>query len=129
MDKDPVFQFSEYFDNDFLQELYENNISYAIGLFEIFCEITAPDLISISLHVEAANWDRVRFHLHKLDPNPSMVGLLPLSHQIQQLETKLIFQDTDTAVTDFYNIQSALLAAIPYVREEINRMKLFVAGH
>ncbi|WP_212004856.1 Hpt domain-containing protein [Chitinophaga sp. HK235] len=129
MDKDPVFQFSEYFDNDFLQALYANNISYAIDLFEIVCYATTPDLISISTYVEAADWDRVRFHLHRLKPDMSMVGLLPLSRRIKQLETQLLFKNTATAAADFYDIQSAMLAAIPYVREEINRMKLYLSSH
>lgn len=136
MNHDPVFRFSGHFDDEYLQELYENNIEYVVDLFEAFCDIITGKLQHIQAHLESAEWEHARFSLRRFCESLYMVGLTSPGREMQHIEQQVIalsnqhrkiIIDTASVVMAFRRIHIEVLAKLPYIREEIARMKVYLS--
>jgi signal transduction histidine kinase/DNA-binding response OmpR family regulator len=120
------FEFHSELDVKYLNALYENNISYAADLFEIFLRTIKDEVVKIRKMVEERDWEQLRFQVHKLKPNFAMVGLTWITSQMQQLENTLnnnahISPEEVDAV--FAGISRDLEKFYPIIAEEYERMK------
>lgn len=136
MNHDPVFRFSGHFDDEYLQQLYENNIEYAIDLFETFCGIITGKLQDIQALLEAAEWENASFSLHRFCESLYMVGLTTPGQEMRQIEQQVIdlsnqqrkvIIDSALVVMMFRRIHIEVLAKLPYMKEEIARMKVYLS--
>ncbi|MBC9909574.1 hypothetical protein [Chitinophaga varians] len=136
MNHDPVFRFSGHFDDEYLQELYENNIEYVIDLFETFCDIITGKLQNIEAHLESAEWEHASFSLNRFRENLYMVGLTSSGQEMRHIEQQVFalthqprkeIIDTASIVMAFRRIHIEVLAHLPYFREEIARMKVYLS--
>jgi signal transduction histidine kinase/DNA-binding response OmpR family regulator len=120
------FEFHEELDVKYLNTLYENNISYAADLFEIFLKTVKDEMIKIQRLVTNRDWEQLKFQVHKLKPNFAMVGLTWISSNMQQLENTLNTntipppEDVDAL---FRNISLDLEKFYPIIGKEYERMK------
>ncbi len=122
------FEFHKDLDVKYLNTLYENNISYAADLFEIFLKTIREELVKIQALVDARDWEQLKFQVHKLKPNFSMVGLTWISARMQNLENTL---NTNTSLPPeevdalFANISEEVEKFHPIIAAEYDRMKIY----
>ncbi|MCW3464257.1 PAS domain-containing hybrid sensor histidine kinase/response regulator [Chitinophaga nivalis] len=123
------YEFNNDLDVRYLTALYENNISYAADLFEIFIRTIREEVAKLKVLVERHDWEQMKFQVHKLKPNFAMVGLTWISAKMQILENYLrthqeyhnneiasLFNEITVEVTKFY----------PVVEAEYGKMRAFV---
>ncbi|MBW8684922.1 ATP-binding protein [Chitinophaga rhizophila] len=120
------FEFHHELDVKYLNTLYENNISYAADLFEIFLKTIREEVVKIRKLVENRDWEHLKFQVHKLKPNFAMVGLTWITSNMQQLENTLnsnkrIPPEEVDAV--FADISKDLEKFYPIIEQEYERMK------
>lgn len=83
------YEFNNDLDVKYLTGLYESNISYAADLFEIFIRTIRDELKKLQGMMDNHDWESMKFQVHKLKPNFSMVGLTWISTKMQELENYL----------------------------------------
>ncbi|RAJ88122.1 PAS domain S-box-containing protein [Chitinophaga dinghuensis] len=113
----------------FLNGLYENNISYAADLFEIFIRIIRDEMAKVGEQLERSDWTSMKFNLHKLKPNFAMVGLTWITEKIQALEGILVVDQEQrrNEITRLYNeIVSEMNKYYPIVNAEYEKMRKFI---
>ncbi|SJZ68738.1 PAS domain S-box-containing protein [Chitinophaga eiseniae] len=123
------FEFHPELDVKYLTALYENNISYAADLFEIFIRTIRDEIKKLKAIVDTGDWERVKFQVHKLKPNFAMVGLTWISAKMQELENYLRTgepQQPESATRLFDEIVADVDKYYPVVDEEYARMREFV---
>jgi signal transduction histidine kinase/CheY-like chemotaxis protein/HPt (histidine-containing phosphotransfer) domain-containing protein len=129
----PEFDFHNELDVKYLNALYENNISYATDLFEIFLRTIHEEVSKIRILVDERDWEQLRFQVHKLKPNFSMVGLTWIAAKMQQLENNLhpdtLENNNNTMPSPqevdafFESISHDLNKFYPIIQEEYRKMK------
>jgi HPt (histidine-containing phosphotransfer) domain-containing protein len=120
------FEFHNELDVKYLNALYENNISYAADLFEIFLKTIREEVLKLRKLVENRDWEQLKFQVHKLKPNFAMVGLTWITSKMQQLENTLNNNaDTPPEEVDevFAGISRDLEKFYPIIAKEFERMK------
>ncbi|TWW00055.1 ATP-binding protein [Chitinophaga pinensis] len=120
------FEFHNELDVKYLNTLYENNISYAADLFEIFLKTILEEVVKIRKLVEDRDWEQLKFQVHKLKPNFAMVGLTWITSKMQQLENTLnsnIATPPEEVEAVFAGISRDLDKFYPIIEQEYERMK------
>ncbi|SFE85525.1 Signal transduction histidine kinase [Chitinophaga sp. CF118] len=120
------FEFHEELDVKYLNTLYENNISYAADLFEIFLKTVNEEMVKIQKLVVDRDWEQLKFQVHKLKPNFAMVGLTWISNNMQQLENTLnanTIPAPEGVDALFSGISRDLEKFYPIIAKEYERMK------
>ncbi|HVI48471.1 MAG TPA: PAS domain S-box protein [Chitinophaga sp.] len=123
------FEFHEGLDVKYLTALYENNISYAADLFEIFIRTIRDELEKLRVMVNDKDWEAMKFQVHKLKPNFAMVGLTWISAKMQSLENTLRSnqpEHEEATVALFNEIVDDVNKNYPVVEEEHKRMRQFI---
>ncbi|WP_212005883.1 PAS domain-containing hybrid sensor histidine kinase/response regulator [Chitinophaga sp. HK235] len=123
------FEFHGELDVRYLTALYENNISYAADLFEIFIRTIKDEMQKLRNMVEKNDWEKTKFQVHKLKPNFAMVGLTWISAKMQELENNLRTgepQHPEAATQLFREVVEGVEKYYPIVYEEYARMREFV---
>ncbi|NIG57631.1 PAS domain-containing hybrid sensor histidine kinase/response regulator [Chitinophaga sp. Cy-1792] len=122
------YDFSPDLNVQFLNGLYENNISYAADLFEIFLRIIKDELGKIRELLDNDDWSNMKFSLHKLKPNFAMVGLTWITENVQVLESLLNEKDINKAdIENRYNeIVTSLEKYYPVVNAEYEKMRKYI---
>ncbi|NML39835.1 hypothetical protein HHL17_21730 [Chitinophaga sp. G-6-1-13] len=132
MNQDPVFEFSEYFDNTFLLELYQNDIDYALDIFEITLSHYPTVLAELQVSVLENNWEEAILFAHRLKSGIRGLGFTQQANKLGHLHKLITIENAkDTPVINklCHEIQFSLLSAIPIVRNEMNRMRLYLGMH
>jgi signal transduction histidine kinase/CheY-like chemotaxis protein/HPt (histidine-containing phosphotransfer) domain-containing protein len=122
------FEFHTDLDVKYLRTLYENNISYAADLFEIFLNTIREELVKIQAMVIARDWEQLKFQVHKLKPNFAMVGLTWISAKMQNLENALVANASlppEEVEALFANIEADVEKFYPIIAAEYDRMKIY----
>lgn len=120
------FEFHNELDVKYLNTLYENNISYAADLFEIFLKTILDEVVKIKKLVEDRDWEQLKFQVHKLKPNFAMVGLTWITSKMQQLENTLnsnAATPPEEVEAVFAGISRDLDKFYPIIEQEYERMK------
>lgn len=120
------FEFHNELDVKYLNALYEDNISYAADLFEIFLKTIREEVVKLRKLVENRDWEQLKFQVHKLKPNFAMVGLTWITSKMQQLENTLNNNaNTPPEEVDevFAGISRDLEKFYPIIEQEFERMK------
>ncbi|WP_158538647.1 PAS domain-containing hybrid sensor histidine kinase/response regulator [Chitinophaga skermanii] len=121
------YEFHPSLDVRYLNTLYESNISYAIDLFDIFVQTILDELEKLHVTVKNRDVDQLKFQVHKIKPNFSMVGLTWVTQKMENLELYLrshqdfeeidhMLQDANTEVKKFF----------PIIEEELKKMQAFL---
>lgn len=139
MDYDYVFEFSDYFDSEYLQDLYQNNIPYAVEVFQISYSSIADQLSTIHVHLVGGDWTMALFDLHRLWPILDQVGLTLLSGQLRETGLRLnvlakatsgdleATEEAASVQTTFRQTALSTLATLPYILEEMYRMDVYLS--
>jgi len=122
-----MYHFNPRLDVNYLQELYENNIEYAAGLFGIFMENIHADWDEILRLKDLHDVQNLYQAIHKIKPNFAMVGLTWIAQTLEQAEKAIRREDA------WPEVESLLLKAdkeleiyLPVVKEEYQHLQAFV---
>lgn len=123
--KEVSFNFNVLLDQDFLQMVYEGDLSYAGDIFEIFLTHSVKEMDELGQAIDLQDWDATRRISHKLKPNFSMVGLPQLEEKMGQIEMLANLQNNVEAIPGiFLDIQSSLTAYIPILEDDLEKIRL-----
>ncbi len=117
------YQFSIHFDQQFLTELYGDDMRSAEEVFQ-------SSIIQIHQELEVAetlfkkgNITEVRKIFHRIKPLFGYVGLLPVQDYIQTFEDNCIhFREIEGLALAFENLKVIILDASTKISEEKNRL-------
>lgn len=118
-----VFVFNPRLDVNYLSALYEHNIEYATGLFEIFLENIHNEWDEIKNSSKVKNFILLRQLVHKIKPNFSMVGLTWITSEMEMIE-KCLKEDFNFECINNY-IQKAdreLELYLPVIQDEYQKL-------
>ncbi|QJB31774.1 hypothetical protein HF329_10765 [Chitinophaga oryzae] len=141
MNHEPVFEFSEHFDGEFLRQLFDGNLEHVIALFEDLYQ-TIPELLrAIRDDMASADWINAATKVHQLKSTVKFIlksnhpeELRRMEHQLYHIIQPLPLSDTPTIsreasniIADFHRIHLEILAARQFVLAEINRMRIYLS--
>jgi len=122
-----MYRFNPRLDVNYLQELYENNIEYAAGLFGIFLENIRPDWNEILRLKQAHDTQNLYQAIHKIKPNFAMVGLTWIAQTLEQAEKAIRKEDTWPEIEALLTkADKELEIYLPVVEEEYQHLQAFV---
>lgn len=138
MSHDPVFEFSEHFDGEYLRNLY-SSIDEILIVFETYCDSVPLCINAIRNSMEVSDWRNAAMDIHRLKSAILIVRRTHLSeelHKIGQRINKAIFlslpddeisfsAEANDIIASFHRIQLEILAHLPLVYAEIDRMRIY----
>lgn len=120
------FRFSESFDNDFLNELFGDDLVYAITIFEGFLEEMPECCYRMRSAFESNDIAGMRSSAHKCKTLFSYIGLKKIAVQIEALEMACdVLDNTATMQPLFTSLLQQKEAIEKMVSDEINRLKQY----
>jgi hypothetical protein len=121
------FEFNSRLDRDFLHSLYEDDISYAVDVFESFLNDTKNEFREIKKKYKENDIRGIRQKLHKIKPTFSFVGLTELTKETEQVikicDLSSCVTETEPGCSDLF---SKISDSFCIVEEELSRMKNFL---
>lgn len=81
-----IIPFVEDLDREYLKELYDEDIEYALSMFQTFVTDVFPEFINKAKLLHTENTDEIAKWAHKIKPTAAMVGLTHLERQLKNLE-------------------------------------------
>lgn len=121
------YEFHPSLDVRYLNTLYESNIGYAIDLFEIFVMTNKEEVGKLQALADNKDWDGLKFQVHKIKPNFSMVGLTWITTKMETLENYLNKAvSLDTIPVMLRDITDELKGLFPIIEQELQKMYEFV---
>jgi CheY-like chemotaxis protein/HPt (histidine-containing phosphotransfer) domain-containing protein len=123
------YEFHPGLDVRYLNTLYESNIGYAIDLFEIFVMTIQEEMGKLETVVKDRDWEKLKFQVHKIKPNFSMVGLTWITARMEQLEAHLRkAEELDMIPGMLQEIITEVNRLFPTIESELQKMQAFVKG-
>jgi HPt (histidine-containing phosphotransfer) domain-containing protein len=121
------YEFHSSLDVRYLNTLYESNIGYAIDLFEIFVMTNKEEVGKLQTLADNKDWDGLKFQVHKIKPNFSMVGLTWITTKMETLENYLNKAvSLETIPVMLREITDELKGLFPVIEQELQKMYEFV---
>ena len=120
------FSFSDKLDIDFLKEVYEDDMEYALDIFEIFLDTFEEEYGKLKAKIESSNCSDIRAAAHKMKPTFSMVGLTKITKKFKKLEAAAKNDDCDSALEIFKEVDKTLLKKIPLIKSQKEQLSAFV---
>ena len=121
------YEFHSSLDVRYLNTLYESNIGYAIDLFEIFVMTNKEEVGKLQALADNKDWEGLKFQVHKIKPNFSMVGLTWITTKMETLENYLNKAvSLETIPVMLREITDELKGLFPIVEQELQKMYEFV---
>ena len=120
------FQFSDHLDSAFLQEFYQDDLSRAELMFDVFLKIIDGEVSTLEKLMKDEDWDAFSSQAHKIKPNFQMVGLPVLSQKMKSYESARNDADLCKMITlEFQEWKNDFFAAKEKVMTELDRIKKF----
>ncbi|UYQ94213.1 response regulator [Chitinophaga horti] len=124
------YEFHSGLDVKYLNTLYESNISYAVDLFEIFVNNIREEMRKLDVIAAGKDLDQLRFQVHKIKPNFSMVGLTWVTAKMETLEGLLRNNtEMDKVPGLLAEVVSEVDKFFPVVENELRKMQDFIKAH
>ncbi len=123
------YEFHPGLDVRYLNTLYESNIGYAIDLFEIFVMTIQEEMGKLETVARENDWEKLKFQVHKIKPNFSMVGLTWITARMEQLEAHLRkAEELDMIPGMLQEISTEVNKLFPTIESELQKMQAFAKG-
>lgn len=123
------YEFHPDLDVKYLNTLYESNIGYAIDLFDIYVLTIRDELVKIRKVANEGDWETLRFQVHKIKPNFSMVGLTWITTKLEAMENLLRHNENlETIPALLGEIMEEVNGFFPVIENELQKMQAFMAG-
>jgi DNA-binding response OmpR family regulator len=124
------YEFHPALDVRYLNTLYESNIGYAIDLFEIFVMTIREEMGKLEKVAQEQDWEKLKFQVHKIKPNFSMVGLTWVTGKMEALEGILRkAEELDVIPGMLEEITTEVNNLYPTIESELQKMYAFVKDH
>lgn len=122
------FKFSSDLDQGTLEQLYGDDLHYAVSIFEIFIEYSVRDFKQLQVSVENSDWEEIRQLAHKLKPTFSMVGLTKLEEKLLVIEQKASQKISyDIIIKNLNEVAVTLENYIPILQSEYDKMREYLS--
>ena len=122
------YHFSDRLDLVKLQEFYDGDPRIAVGVFEAFVQETVTALPQLDQLFQENNVVEFRRLVHKIKPGFLYVGLTSLYGMLSELEQSCDKSaDTLNVAGLFSEVDAKLKSEIPWVEEELDRMRVLEA--
>jgi len=121
--------YTDVIDHQFLQEIYDNDSTHLMVMFDLFLKNTPPALTAMEFAARHQDWDELEKAIHKIKPTFAMVGLQKVGELAETLELKLSNQRTivrNKICTDFQKFRSAVHQAIHIISEQHKSIQDFI---
>lgn len=82
-----TFQWPQPLQSEELLKLYDNDLAYALLIFEVFSEENPVKMKEFEMAIKAENWQETGEIAHQIKPHFKMVGWGKISVLIEQIET------------------------------------------
>jgi HPt (histidine-containing phosphotransfer) domain-containing protein len=120
------FEFNESLDGKFLNELFEDDPSYAIVVFKDFMKEVPQSFHDMQTAFENNNFVALKSAAHKCKTLFAYVGLRTLSTRLQALELACSSSgEADTVPSLFHEVVKERKAIETLITEEIKRLEAF----
>ncbi|MGN7824990.1 hypothetical protein ACTJJB_33005 [Chitinophaga sp. 22536] len=131
MNQDPVFEFSEHFDEAHFYGLFGNDIEDTLILFYEISEHLPGQLNEASFFLTDGNWEGAQYEIHRLRGSLRIMGQYQQDANILQLLMKLRETDVNATevITTFKQVQLFVFSLLPLINEEIKRIRLYINTH
>ncbi|ATL47827.1 hypothetical protein COR50_11995 [Chitinophaga caeni] len=121
------YEFHPKLDVRYLNSLYESNIGYAVDLFEIFVMTMEEEMQKLLNTAKNKDLEQLKFQVHKIKPNFSMVGLTWITGKMETLEDYLRKNNDVDVVTEMLtSVQQEVIEFFPIIKEELGKMQDFI---
>ncbi len=121
-----VFIFSESLDQAYLQEFYQDDLSRAELMFDVFLKVIDAEFQRLEELMIGEDWKAFSSQAHKIKPNFQMVGLPELSRRMKNYEAAKDDVDLRKMITlEFQEVKREFFDAKVLVAEELERLKQF----
>jgi hypothetical protein len=118
------FSFSYPLDQQFLESLYGDDLSYACEVFEEFLKNTKTGLEEIRHSCRENDLKKVRQQLHKMKPTFGFVGLTPLTEKTEKL---IVACDASSSIKNIepecIGLFNEIEGSFGLIEAELERMK------
>ncbi len=123
------YEFHPGLDVRYLNTLYESNIGYAIDLFDIFVLTIREEMSKLQAVADKGDWEQLKFQVHKIKPNFSMVGLTWITGKMETLEACLRKGEAlDKIPQMLRDIIEEVTGFFPTIEAELRKMQEFARG-
>jgi len=120
------FQFSRELDFSYLEEFYQDDLSRAELMFDVFLKIIDGELGQLEKHMNEQNWDAFSSQAHKIKPNFQMVGLPDFSKKMKGYESAKDDEELRKMITlEFSELKASFSIAKSKVKLELDRIKTY----
>nr|WP_295864260.1 Hpt domain-containing protein [uncultured Chitinophaga sp.] len=140
MNHEPVFEFSEHFDGEYLNALYPD-IDEILSIFEGYYNTIPACMEAIREHITTADWEEAGYLAHQLKANLSVIRVTALSEEVHKMvnqiykiilpspsaDTTAVSFEVSNVRATFHRIQMEVLAHLPFVLAEIDRMRIYLS--
>ncbi len=121
------FKFSEQLDTTFLEEVYGDDMEYAMDIFEIFIETFDEEYDLLKVAIAEGSSSDVKSIAHKMKPTFSMVGLSDITSLFQQLEKLGLEANTVGYQEHFESIDENLNRKLSLVKQELKNIQEYLS--
>ena len=115
------YEFHPALDVRYLNTLYESNIGYAIDLFEIFVMTIKEEMGKLEKVAQEKDWEKLKFQVHKIKPNFSMVGLTWITGKMEALEG-ILRKAEDKKGEEKAEVLSVIPGMLDEIATEVNNL-------
>ena len=118
-----LYYFSDHFDHQFLEDLYEGDTKSAEEVFHSSLVQIEHELEEADLLYRNGDITGVRKLFHRIKPLFGYVGLLSVQDYVQEFENScLVLKDREALFTAFNNIKEIIREASGLIREEKQKL-------
>ncbi len=107
-----------------LNELYGDDHSYALDMFRTYIEVIDTEIKLLKSNT--SNKKATKKQAHKISPMFAMVGLMKLSQQCKELESKMDTLSHTEAVQHIESIITEVHDTKPIIKKEIKRLETII---
>ncbi len=113
----------ERLDQQILQEIYEDDLEYALSMFETFNEVMPEETKLLREAFQKKDLNRLGQVAHKIKSNFSLVGLTHLFHLSAILDHQSREASSTEAVEDVYHqLIENINTMLPVIQQETRRL-------
>ena len=109
----PFFRFNRQLDVDYLNNYYQENISDAAFMFDVFLNCTVQKFYEFIASTISKNYNKAYRLAHQIIPTFKIVGLTDIAFQLNELEARVKQSHCFHSLAQ--SIRTAFKKAIPFI--------------
>ncbi len=120
------FTFDKRLEAETLKEFYQDDVAYALEMFETFQSIIEQELSTLNDLVKLGDLKRIGSQAHKIKPIFTMVGLNSISTLCENIEREVNEISRDELQARFNKIEELVIDSQEIIQSEVDRLRKIV---